>query len=80
MNKRCRLRTRERVYKDFKTKCLGKYHDLYVQKDTLLLVIVFKNFHNICLEVYELDPANFITAPRLAWQADLKKAKVKLIF
>ena len=30
------------------------------------------------LEIYELDPVRFLTAPRLAWQAILKKTKVKL--
>ena len=32
----------------------------------------------MCLEIYELDPAKFLSAPGLAWQAALKKAKVKL--
>ena len=30
--------------------------------------------------MYELDPACFLTAPGLAWQAALKRAKVKLDF
>ena len=30
------------------------------------------------LEIYELDPARFLTAPGLAWQAAIKKTKVKL--
>ena len=32
----------------------------------------------MCLELYELDPSRFLTAPGLAWQAALKKSKVKL--
>ena len=32
----------------------------------------------MCINVYELDPANFLSAPGLAWQAALKKTKVKL--
>ena len=32
----------------------------------------------MCLEIDELDPAKFLSAPGLAWQAGLKKAKVKL--
>ena len=32
----------------------------------------------ICLKIYELDPAKFVSAPGLAWQAALKKTKVKL--
>ena len=30
------------------------------------------------LEIYELDPAKFPSAPGLAWQAPFKKAEVKL--
>ena len=32
---------------------------------------------NMCLEIYELDPARFLTAPRLAWKAALRRVKVK---
>ena len=32
----------------------------------------------MCLEIYEFSPALFPTAPGLAWQAALKKTKVKL--
>ena len=28
---------------------------------------VFENFPNMCLEIYELDPARFLTAPGLVW-------------
>ena len=30
------------------------------------------------LKIYELDPARFFSTPGLAWQASLKKTKVKL--
>ena len=56
------------VFKRFKLKNLGEYHDLYVQSDTLLLADVFENFRNTCLEVYELDPAHLLSLPGLAWQ------------
>ena len=59
-------------------KNLGDYHDLYVQSETLLLADVFKNFRNKCMEIYELDPAHFLSAPGLAWQTCLKKTEVKL--
>ena len=59
-------------------KNMGDYHDLYVQTDTLLLADVFENFRNMCLEIYELDPSYFYSAPGLAWQACLKKTGVKL--
>ena len=66
------------VFKRFKLKNLGEYHDLYVQSDTLLLADVFKNFRNTCLKEYEVDPAHFLSLPGLAWQACLKKTNVKL--
>ena len=37
-----------------------------------------ENFKDMCLEIYELDPAKFLPAPVLAWPAALKKTKVKL--
>ena len=51
---------------------------MYLQSDTLLLADAFENFRNICLEIYELDPAKFLSAPGLVWKAALKKTKVKL--
>ena len=66
------------VFKKFKQKNLAEYHDLYVQRDTLLLADVFENFRNTCLKEYELDPAHFLSLPELAWQACLKKTNVKL--
>ena len=59
-------------------KNLGEYHDLYVQRDTLLLADVFENFRNMCLKIYQLDPAKLLSALGLAWQAALKRTKVKL--
>ena len=49
-----------------------------VQSNTLLLADVFENFRNKCIEIYELDPAHFLSAHGLAWQACLKKAEVEL--
>ena len=68
----------KKVFKEFKLKHLGDYHDLYVQSDTLLLVDVFENFRNTCIKVYELDPAHFLSAPGLAWQTCLKRTGVEL--
>ena len=64
-----------KVFKEFKLKNLGEYHDLYVQSDTLLLADVFENFRNMYIKVYELDPAHFSSAPGLAWKACLKKQR-----
>ena len=45
------------------------------QSDTLLLADVFYNFWDMRLEIYEIDPAKFLSAPRVAWQAALEKIK-----
>ena len=66
------------VFKRFKLKNLPEYHDLYIHSDTLLLADVFEKFRNTCLKVYELDPAHFLSAPGLAWQACLKKTGIEL--
>ena len=67
----------KKVCKDFEIKNFGEY-DLYVQSDTLLLADVLENFRNMCLKIYELDPAKFLSAPGLVWQVALIKTKVKL--
>ena len=56
------------VFKNLINKNLGDYHDLYIQSDRLLLADVFESFRNMCIRVYELDPAHFLSAPGLAWQ------------
>ena len=66
------------MLKELKLKNRGDYHDLYVQSDTLSLADVFGNFRNKCIEIYELDPAHFVSAPGLVWQACLKKTRVRL--
>ena len=43
-----------------------------------MLTDVFENFGNKCIEIYELDPMHFLSAPGLAWQACLKKTEVEL--
>ena len=57
----------KKVSKDFEIKFFGEYYDLYGQ-----------SFRSMCLRIYELDPARFLSTPELAWQAALKKTKVKL--
>ena len=66
------------VFNNFKLNNLGDYHDLYVQSDSLLLADVFKNFRDMCINVYKLDPAHFLSLPGLAWQACLKKTNIEL--
>ena len=68
----------KRVFKNLNNKNQVDYHDLYVQSGTLLVADAFENFRNMCIKVYELEPAHFLSAPGLAWQAYLKKTGVEL--
>ena len=39
---------------------------------------MFENFKDMCIKVYELGPAHFVSLPELAWQACLKKTNIEL--
>ena len=67
-----------KVWKTFKCKTLGDYHNLYLKTDVNLSADVFEQFRNICLQQYKLDPANYYTSPGLSWDALLKKTNVNL--
>ena len=51
---------------------------MYVQSDILLPADIFENFRNKFIEIYELDPAHFLSAAGLARQACFKKTGVEL--
>ena len=57
----------QKVWKVFKIKNLGGYHDLYGQCDTLMFADVFEKFRDKCIDIYELDPTHFLSDPGLAW-------------
>ena len=50
----------ERVCKDFEIKNLGKYHDLYLKNDTLLLADVFEKSRERYLKIYYIHLPKFI--------------------
>ena len=68
----------QKVWEIFEIKIFGEYHNLYSQSDTLLLADVFESFRDKCIEIYDLDPANILTAAGLVWQPCLKDSKVEL--
>ena len=51
---------------------------MYLKSDTLLLANVFEIARKMCIETYKLYPVKFLSAPRSAWQAALKKTKIEL--
>ena len=67
----------QKVFEECKLKNVNDYHGFYVPSDTLLLVDVLENFRNKCIEIYKPDPANFLSAPTLAWQACLKRTGIR---
>ena len=40
--------------------------------------LMYLRTFEICLEIYEVGPAHFLSAPGLAWKAASKKSTVKL--
>ena len=56
------------VFKKFKLKNLGEYHDLYVQSDTLLLADVFENFRSY----------SFLIINRISMASMFKERNIKL--
>ena len=66
------------VWKVFKIKNLGEYHDLYLKTDVLLLCNVFEKFISFCLKDYGLDPCHYFSSPRLSWNAMLKMTGIQL--
>ena len=68
----------QKVWNTFKIENVGEYHDLYIQSYTAFLVDVFESFRDKCIDIYKLEPAHFLSAPWLVWQACLKKSEVEL--
>ena len=67
-----------KVWKAFKIKTMGEYHDLYLGSDVLLLTDVFESFRKSYLQYYKLDPCHYFTSPGLNWDAVLKMTNIKL--
>ena len=68
----------KKVWKTFKIKTMGEYHDLYLESNMLLLADVFENFRKTCMQYYKLDPCHYFTSPGLSWDAMLKMTNIKL--
>ena len=47
---------------------MGDYHDLYFKINILLLLEVFENFVDTCLEYYRLDSCHCFSSPEVVMQ------------
>ena len=55
------------VWKVFKIKNLGKYHDLHLKTDVLLLLCdVFEKLIDMCLNYYQLDLCYYLSSPGIS--------------
>ena len=68
----------QKVWETFGIENMGQYHDLYLKSDVLLLVDIFENFREICLHIYGLDPAHYVSSPGLSWDGMQKMTGVSL--
>lgn len=66
------------VWSVFNIRNMGMYTDLYLKTDVLLLTDVFESFRKTCKRHYNLDPAFYLTAPSLSFDAMLLKTGVRL--
>jgi hypothetical protein len=67
-----------RVWSTFECRTLKDYHDVYLKSDVLLLADVFEEFRKVCMTHYQLDPAHYVSAPQLSWDAMLKMTDCSL--
>ena len=67
----------QKKYQEFNNKNLGDYRYLHVQIRTLLSADVFENLLNKYIEIYELDPAHFLSAKKLCCSHKSFKTSIK---
>src|SRR5438552_7545592 len=61
----------QNIWKEFGCKNLGKYHDLYLKTDVLVLANIWIKFRETSMKYYKLDPSHYVSAPALSWDAML---------
>ena len=69
----------KRACRDFEIKNVGAYHNLYAQRDVLLVAEIFEDFRNKCIKIHESGTGHFLSTTGLAWKAAIKRAKVLLM-
>ncbi|CAH1767660.1 13304_t:CDS:2, partial [Entrophospora sp. SA101] len=71
----------QEVWQKFEMKTFGKYHDLYLETDVLLLADIFMNYTIMCLKDDGLDPSHYVSAPSMFNDSLYKssRAEIKLL-
>jgi len=62
----------QKIWTEFNCKNMRDYMNLYLKTDVLILCDIFENFRLFSLQHYFLDPAHFVSAPQLSWEAMLR--------
>ena len=70
--------TCNKTWNEFNMKNIDDYHHHCLKKDVLLSADVFEKFIDSCLKFCKLDPCQYLSSPRLSWDATLKMTGVKL--
>ena len=66
------------VHEKLRCQSFLDYHFIYLKTDVLLLADIFEKFRTTCMKHYSSDPAHYISAPGLAWDAMLLKTGIEL--
>jgi hypothetical protein len=66
------------VYRRLDIQEFQDYMLTYLKTDVLLLADIFTSFRQTCISYYQLDPANYLSAPSLAWDAMMLKTGIEL--
>ena len=66
------------VWDEFEMSNIWAYNDLYIMQDVHLLADVIREFREMSLSYFGLEPLHSYTLPGLAFQAALKYTKVEL--
>ena len=68
----------KKCWEIFECKTMNDYQDLYLKLDVIILADIFENFRKFSLKHYRLDPAHFVSAPQLSWDAMLLHTSCEL--
>ena len=68
----------QQVWTAFNCQTFADYHHLYLKTDVLLLAYVFSKFRQVCRRTYGVDPAFYVSAQHLSWDAMLLHTDVRL--